>query len=127
MKSYLVTLTPLEPYFLGGERTFHYGTPTTAPDTYFISSEKLPNQTALLGVLRYALLDKEGLLWYGGEPSGQRQLRSELVGESSFSVNAENSFGRIGEISPLFLRRGNVSYIRTPANYGIAEGGLSFE
>ncbi len=124
MQSYLVTLTPLEPYFFGGERTFHYGTETTMPDTYYIASEKTPNQTALLGVLRYAILDRYGLLWHSGETDAQRTLRAHsgrYVGENSFSINGDNRFGLIEKISPLFLRRGETSYLPAPLNYRIVD------
>lgn len=122
MQSYLVTLTPLEPYFFGGERTFHYGTETTMPDTYYISSEKTPNQTALLGALRYAILDRHGLLLHSGEdPAQRREERKGLVGENSFSIDGDNKFGMIQTLSPLFLRKGETSYLPAPLNYHIVD------
>ncbi|MCC8074700.1 MAG: type III-B CRISPR module-associated protein Cmr3 [Clostridiales bacterium] len=124
MQSYLVTLKPLEPYFFGGERTFHYGTETTMPDTYYIASEKTPNQTALLGTLRYAILDRYGLLWHSGETDVERTLRAhsgDYVGESGFSIDGNNRFGLIERISPLFLRRGETSYLPAPLNYRIVD------
>ncbi|MCD7838805.1 MAG: type III-B CRISPR module-associated protein Cmr3, partial [Clostridiales bacterium] len=96
---------------------------------YYIASEKTPNQTALLGVLRYAILDRYGLLWHSGETDEERILRAHsgrYVGESGFSIDEDNPdkanrFGLIERISPLFLRRGETSYLPAPLNYRIVD------
>ena len=51
-----IQLTPRAPYFLGNERSQHYRDNRTQRgllDPYYIPSNELPAQSALLGVLRY--------------------------------------------------------------------------
>lgn len=125
MRSYLVTLTPEEPYFFGGERSFKYGAvETTAPNTYYITSQKLPNQTSLLGALRYAILNQNGKL----ATNGSREAFSPLVGPKSFDLHDPAlSFGCIRRLHPLHLRYEGKPYIPVPANHGMTTDGFQFE
>ena len=38
---YLITFTPMEPYFFGGERTFGFGKESDRKPPYYIVSEKI--------------------------------------------------------------------------------------
>jgi CRISPR-associated protein Cmr3 len=151
MAKYLIKLTPLEPYFFGGERTSGFGKNTKQKQPYYIVSEKVPSQPTLFGTLRYLVLAQNNALI--------NQVNSDnaenLVGKESFSfdrairytnfepkiknaaeqcssvwefqkaqtmIKAEyerlqQAFGVINKISPLFLIKDDVWYVRTPFNH----------
>lgn len=110
MKSYLVKLTPQEPYFFGNEKTFKFSGEENQGqlrNSYFIRSERTPLQSTLMGVLRYILMPYKDFVHYAEN--------SEVIGEESFKIYAENqSFGVIKEISPLFIMKGEDKYVVTP-------------
>jgi hypothetical protein len=54
-----IVLTPLEPYFFGGERIFEIG---DGNRHYFIHSLDTPSQTMLFGVLRYLAIKPKDLV-----------------------------------------------------------------
>lgn len=64
MTTYLVTFIPLEPYAFGLERNFSFIDGTTQKEyhPYFVKTSPIPEQTALLGTLRYLLLEENKLL-----------------------------------------------------------------
>lgn len=51
-RHYLITLTPMDWFFFGGERTLDDGKSAD----YISHSNKFPQQSALLGMIRYQLL-----------------------------------------------------------------------
>lgn len=97
MSRKLITLKPLTPYFFGGENTFGDG-----KINYYAHSNYLPQQTTILGMLRYELLYQNNLI--GTDPIANDW--KSLIGENSFQRNQENfvdKFGIIEKISPVFL------------------------
>ncbi len=58
---YLITLTPLEPFFFGGNITFGKFK-DKEKSTYLVKSRYFPQQTALLGVIRKEMLIQEKFL-----------------------------------------------------------------
>lgn len=99
-KNYLVTFTPLEPYFFGNEKTFAFAGETgqgQKTNSYFIASEQIPMQTTILGALRFLHLNDK--IYEAASCS------AELIGSASFVIRSkgQQSFGEIAEISPLFL------------------------
>lgn len=109
MPRLLVKLSPLEPYFFGGERTFSYaGIGRLSSGGYFIRSLRVPSQTTLFGVLRYL---------------GMRspEERAARVGKDSYKLighTPDPSYGLIRNISPLFLLEDNkYFYARTPLDH----------
>ena len=111
----LIKLTPLEPYFFGGERIFEIDDNNKH---YFIRSLDTPSQTALFGVLRFL-----GCNPINGKILGPDD--TENVGDKSFDLakgitESTQSFGRIERISPLYLidNKGNY-YIRTPFDHNV--------
>lgn len=84
-KQALITLTPLEPYFFGGELTHGDG-----GANYFAKSNRWPQQSTLCGVLRH-------LLFENGYSRGLH----------SFDPDAPhlNDYGHLLGLSPLFLAR----------------------
>ncbi len=122
MKDYLIKLTPLEPYFFGGEQNFAYGqVAREAKQSYFIKSLNVPSQTTLLGALRYAVLDAENALITDYNDPEQRAVYNDLVGEKSFSFNENRSYGKIDSISPLFIVEDGDYYVPTPMNHDAAK------
>ncbi len=105
MSKYLVKLKPLTPFFFGGENTFGEG-----EVNYFAKSNYMPQQTTILGFLRYELLAQNGLI--GTDPVSQKW--DDLIGSQSFECVDDKftaSFGAIKNISPVFIMDGNDSYI----------------
>lgn len=122
---YLITFTPMEPYFFGGERTFGFGKESDRKPPYYIISEKKPSQPTLFGTLRYIILSQNNALF------GQKDAAKagELVGVESFSFQKamtvlasdakpiKQNFGIIERISPLFLVKDGDWYVTTPFDH----------
>lgn len=84
----LITLTPTDYYFFGGEETFDDSSGTIR--NYLVRSNPLPQQTALVGLLRHILLNN-------GRDIGDYSFRAEWP---------TNDFGDLQTISPIFLQKG---------------------
>lgn len=118
MQDYLIRLTPLEPYFFGGEQNFAYGqVKREVKQNYFIKSLNTPSQTTLLGALRYAVLAVENALITDYKSAEQRETYNRLVGEKSFSFSEKRKYGAIDFISPLFIIDSDDYYVPTPMNH----------
>lgn len=114
---YLVTLKPLEPFMFGGDQTF--GTIGDKKEgTYLVKSRQFPQQTALLGMLKKELMTQAGLLtrkrkgeWVDKQKKSQA---TTLVGSQKFDMlsGSVQSFGAIGNISPVFLMQNSNRYIK---------------
>ncbi len=105
MRIYKVTLEPEDWFFFGGGSTFDNGTKTS----YIAHSMLLPQQTALLGMIRYQLLKQHNLLFgQGGSP--EMSEVKKLIGEKSFIMkdNSQHAYGDILGISPVFLEEYNI-------------------
>lgn len=104
---YLVKMTPLEAYAFGNDQGFLYpGEKGTGKESYFVRSRDIPEQTSVLGLLRYLVLQDRGLLKTSFRyDEAERQEMKKYIGEQSFSFGetAKQSFGSIQSISPLFL------------------------
>jgi len=114
-KTLQIKLTPLEPYFLGGERIFEF---VGGNRHYFIRSLNTPSQTTLFGVLRYLGIAKH---------SNDFTLSGEDViniGKNSYALSDQSgSYGRIHKISPLYLLEGQDRYyIRAPFDHNLDAG-----
>lgn len=110
MKSYLVKLSPQEPYFFGNEKTFKFEKEDNQGqmgNSYFIRSERTPLQTTLMGMMRYILMPYKDFRHH--------EENAPVIGRESFRITAENqSFGVILKISPLFIMKGSDKYVVTP-------------
>lgn len=114
-KEILIKLTPIEPYFLGNDRTFHYGEEgikRIGSSKYFIKSDTIPSQTTLFGILRYlGIRNKtEDYCLEGSEKD---------VGYESFRFGEKGqTFGKIQHISPLLIiNKSGRKLVRTPFNH----------
>ena len=90
-KTALVTFTPLEPYFFGGETTHGNG----RGSNYFSKSNLYPQQTTLCGTLR-------NLLRLAGYKFGAQSFTPDKV--------APNNFEDLLGLSPLFLKNPDGHY-----------------
>ena len=100
-KNIRIELTPLAPYFLGGERGLKYDdndTQMSRGEKYYIKSNLMPNQSALFGVLRFLGIEN---------PDSSFARDPNRIGTDSYRLdNASNQdFGMIKKISPLYLMR----------------------
>ena len=90
---YRIQLTPLDTLFFGGENTF--GQDSGA--NYFAQSNRFPQQTTLLGVLRHQILMQNDAFPLTND---NKEKATQLIGAHSFDVNAHNQFGSIKSLSP---------------------------
>ncbi len=112
---YLVTLTPLEPFFFGGDITFgKWGDEQNS--SYLVKSRHFPQQTALLGMLRKQMLIQKGFLttkrkgeWID-EPF--KKEAKEFIGSTKFEFNTPQEFGVLNSISSIFLMRNSERFIK---------------
>lgn len=104
---YLVKFRPLEPYAFGTDQSFKYkGVSNMAKETYFVRSKKLPEQTTILGALRYLFLQNKGLLRTDFNYTQEERMQmNALIGAESFSFErkSKQEFGVLHRISPVFL------------------------
>lgn len=131
---YFCTLKPVEPYFLGGERNFVFDEQPTDKVDYYLTSEDIPQQSTIVGLLRYLMLAKAGLLsdtYYGADQERQQKVRAdnaairsqqtELIGSQGFFYEADKprqDYGKLYEVSPLFLLNAEGHrMVRTPLNH----------
>lgn len=100
MSTYLIKLTPLDKFFFGQKKTFGDDNAN-----YFVYSSLFPQQTALLGLLRYQLLQIAGEEVFKNNKIQDKEKAAELIGEQSFSPFAEKKlqFGIIESLSPVFI------------------------
>ena len=116
-----ITLTPMEPYFLGGERNaFFEGTNNTKQSErkpYFIRSETLPSQTTLFGITRFLGIRNPK------ENFALSKADKDYIGPYSYQLLEDaGEFGKIDSISPLVLERQcengqSLHYIPAPRNH----------
>lgn len=131
MNKYLIRLAPLGKYFFGGDMTFQVGKDTDETykaynesySSYIIESSRFPQQTSLLGMMRYLLLTKSSDVFsMQRNRIISREKASDLIGRSSFRVvnpscYAKNNFGQIHAIGPCFLVKEGEYYLPVPKDY----------
>lgn len=100
MSNYLIKLTPLDKFFFGQKKTFGDDNAN-----YFVYSSHFPQQTTLLGLLRYQLLQIAGEEVFKDNKIQNEHKAGELIGEQSFSpfVKDKLQFGIIESLSPVFI------------------------
>ena len=103
MNKYLVKLTPQGKYFFGGDMKFSSGGGKDNPFvSYIIESFKTPQQTSLLGMLRFLILSNDEKAFDRvGNHIMDKEAADKLIGKSSFAVNEDKSSNEFGEILSL--------------------------
>lgn len=106
-KTYLITLQPTGKFFFGGDMTFNVASEEDKFNeqfsSYIISSNKFPQQTSLLGMLRFLLLKNSGKEVFAYNKIQNHDAARTLIGEHSFCVGKQDGYGMIKGISPCFL------------------------
>jgi len=113
---YLIKLTPLKPFFFGGDTTFgKLGDKDKG--TYLVKSRLFPQQTAILGMIRKEMLIQKGFLTtkinYGEWVDEKDKKNAKyFIGDTKFEFNTKQDFGVLKNISPIFLLRGDKKFIK---------------
>lgn len=101
MTEYLITLSPIDKFFFGGDMTFPIGKNekdefNSKYSSYIIKSSYFPQQTSLIGMLRFLLLSNSSFFKDG--KISDKIKAAGLIGARSFRVNdghQENDFGPV--------------------------------
>ncbi len=120
MKSYLVKLVPIEPYFFGNEKSFKFDGQVNCgqmSNQYFIRSERTPLQSTLIGTMRYVFLPHKKD--WDSYSENELEENSKAVGARSFDIEetAAQDFGLIKSISPVFIMKGDEKLVVTPFDH----------
>jgi len=116
IETYKIKLQPLTSFYFGNERTLG---PNNAD--YFAKSNYFPQQTTLLGMLRYRLLEMNGWLKdHTGYSAGASNDIDNLIGSRGFDANnlKQQDFGVIKTLSPVFLEKGDALLVPGALNKG---------
>ena len=117
MRQYLVKMRPLEPYTFGKEQGFKFKNVKIEQTTYFIKSNDIPEQTTVLGMLRYFLLKGKGILKKDFcYTDAEKKAMDACIGKESFCFGEKKQdFGVLKSVSPVFLINEKEEYlIKTP-------------
>lgn len=114
MQLYQIKLSPVEFFFFGSEKHISIAKDNPLLQTnYFVESNPYPQQTALLGLLRYYLLLKNPTVFFNKKII-QSPKAVELIGDKSFNFPNVLSFGKIASITPLYFLNKSEKYFFGP-------------
>jgi CRISPR-associated protein Cmr3 len=111
---YTITLTPEDRFFFGGELAFGQAGDKERRRSYLIRSRVLPQQTSLLGMLRYELLRHHDCLAPYYAKDKRKEEATILVGETGFRMGDVDAYGTIEALSPLLLSDGEHLWVPRP-------------
>lgn len=135
MSKYIITLTPTGAFFFGGDMSFSVKNNKDYNEkysSYIIESNRFPQQTSLLGMLRFLILSNDTAAF---DQSTQKIINKDkalqLIGENSFSISnthTKNNFGLIKSISPCILQKkeNNGNWIDLFPTAPLYESGVNF-
>lgn len=114
MANYHIKLTPVDTFFFGGEK--HIEKDGKLETNYFVESNLYPQQTTLLGLLRYYLLLKNPSVFQNNKIiKDKRTDAAKIIGSSSFDYcHPNNSFGKIITIGHLYFQYKSQNYFFAP-------------
>lgn len=103
---YLISLKPVGKFFFGGDMSFTVNGKKSEYSSYIIKSNKFPQQTSLLGMLRFLVLCNDSSVFDAATQSiTDRHAAAKLIGESSFvQSGCKTTYGVINGISECFLQ-----------------------
>lgn len=127
-KNYLVKLTPTGKFFFGGDMRFGVNGNEGKFSSYIIETSKMPQQTSLLGMMRFLLLSKDETLFDVKKncikENASKESLEALIGASGFSVNenkdANNKFGKIKSLGPCCVYEDGKRYYPAPIDKGFS-------
>ena len=110
MSKYQITLTPVDKFFFGGDMTFQVGTDENSEfnsqyKSYIIQSSMFPQQTSLLGMLRFLILRNAGEDVFKDGKIVNKTKANEIIGGRSFMVNYNNDFKSIKNLHHVRIRK----------------------
>lgn len=109
MSKYQITLTPVDKFFFGGDMTFAIkGQDKNFENqyvSYIIQSSMFPQQTSLLGMMRFLILRNAGEEVFKYGKIVDKAKAKELIGERSFMVDSNNDFKTIRSLNHVRIRR----------------------
>ena len=110
MSKYQITLTPVDKFFFGGDMTFQVGSNeddkfNSQFKSYIIQSSMFPQQTSLLGMLRFLVLRNAGEAVFKDNRIVDKAKAQELIGGRSFMVDAANDFKTVKGLNHVRIRR----------------------
>ena len=118
---YRMKLKPVTSYYFGDERGFG----VEEKQNYLVKSRHWPQQTTLLGMLRYLVLRENNLLAEPGQSVSEEA--KALIGEQSFSLDPASpgmgerlDFGMIRSLGPLYLLDSDTAWFPAPLFHGKA-------
>ncbi len=115
VKSYIVKLRPVTPFFFGGEKTFG----NHDSQNYYAVSELVPQTSSIIGLLRFLIL-RNGL----GLNCRDKDSIKRAIGEKGFVVGDASSedgqdYGMLKSVSPVFITDASGAYYtRMPMDSG---------
>lgn len=102
MSKYLISLTPTGRFFFGGDMTFSVNGEKSEFSSYIIRSNMFPQQTSLLGMLRFLILRNDKTVFnQEAQEISNREGAKKLIGPKSFTASADGSLGDFGKIKSL--------------------------
>ena len=108
MSKYLVKLLPLGKFFFGGDMTFKVNDKETAFSSYIIHSFMMPQQTSILGMMRFLILSNNTDAFDCKENCiKNKKIANELIGCQGFNMNPPDcstlDYQSIKNIGPCLL------------------------
>lgn len=118
ISTYLVQLHPLEPFFFGTESNFGLGKNTN----YLVNSGLFPQQTTILGMLRFELLINNGFIANASDsinPEDEDRVK-RVIGAKGFMVNQnQKKYGIINKLSHVFLMNNGRYFEPNPFDHSL--------
>lgn len=108
MSKYLVKLMPLGKFFFGGDMTFKVDDEETAFSSYIIHSFMTPQQTSILGMMRFLILSNNADAFNcKGNCIKNVDKANELIGRQGFVVGSSehnrSNYQSIKNVGPCFI------------------------
>ena len=123
-KKYLVKLTPTGKFFFGGDMRFGIDGKDEEFSSYIIESSKMPQQTSLLGMMRFLLLSNNPDLFDIKDNCIKKDVDVDgWIGKSGFSVKSDkstNEYGKILSLGPCCVYGNEKYYFRAPMDKGFS-------
>ncbi|KAE9633438.1 hypothetical protein GND95_09375 [Defluviitalea raffinosedens] len=125
ISTYLARLKPIGNYFFGNERYFKFINEENQDNrnkaqNYIVSSNLLPQQTTLLGMLRKEILIQSDCYKQKWGYSIEDKVKiKKLIGPSGFKIDEEREqyFGVIESISQIYTYKDNCFYTIVPKDH----------
>ncbi|HED36728.1 MAG TPA: hypothetical protein ENI76_00545 [Ignavibacteria bacterium] len=111
MSKYLMTFKPADTFFFGQENKYRKKKDSDSFEAeYYQVSSYFPQQTTVLGMLRYFVLQQNNQI-----PISNKADAKKLIGKSSFNLTETAlDFGKIKSLSPVFIIHINKKYMPNP-------------